>query len=290
MSQFMVAPTDDIMRIFGGDKLFGVFNSPLFASLPDDEPLDESKMLTKRITGVQKQVEGRNFDVRKHILEYDDVLNQHRLVMYGRRNRILENTDIHGEILATLDRVSERLSQSVDLRDDTDGTGNAIGELVQSVNTLAGSQIFSEDQITDLEPEGLHHSILQALTSGLQSIETRISPEDFTHFEKSISLATIDEFWMNHIDKMAHLREEVAFEGYAQKQPLVIYKERAYEKFAELMTEIDYRVIRSLLSAQSFTPVAPVEIPEHLLVLERSPEPEVEIPTLDGSPIVSGGR
>lgn len=88
-SQFLVSPNDDIMRIFGGDKLFSIFNSPIFASIPNDEPLAESGMLAKRITSVQKQVEGRNFDVRKHVLEYDDVVNQHRLVMYSRRNKLL---------------------------------------------------------------------------------------------------------------------------------------------------------------------------------------------------------
>jgi preprotein translocase subunit SecA len=70
------------MRIFGGDKLFSMFNSPFFASLPEDEPLIQSKTLTKRITAIQKQVEGRHFDTRKHVLEYDDVMNQHRLIIY----------------------------------------------------------------------------------------------------------------------------------------------------------------------------------------------------------------
>lgn len=95
----MVSPQDDIMRVFGGDMLSSVFNSPTFASIPDYEPILRSAMLTKRIDGVQKQVEGRNFDIRKHILEYDDVLNQHRLVIYGRRNKILEKSDIHEDIL-----------------------------------------------------------------------------------------------------------------------------------------------------------------------------------------------
>jgi preprotein translocase subunit SecA len=79
------------MRIFGGDKLFSMFNSPFFASLPEDEPLIQSKTLTKRITAIQKQVEGRHFDMRKHVLEYDDVMNQHRLIIYGRRQKMLED-------------------------------------------------------------------------------------------------------------------------------------------------------------------------------------------------------
>ena len=91
-TQFMVSPQDDIMRVFGGDKMFSAFNT-IAASIPDDEPLMESRLLTNRITNVQKQVEGRNFDVRKHVLEYDDVLDQHRRVIYKRRTKILETFD-----------------------------------------------------------------------------------------------------------------------------------------------------------------------------------------------------
>lgn len=91
MSQFLISPNDDIMRIFGGDKLFSMFNSPFFASLPEDEPLIQSKTLTKRITAIQKQVEGHHFDMRKHVLEYDDVINQHRFIVYGKRQKLLED-------------------------------------------------------------------------------------------------------------------------------------------------------------------------------------------------------
>ena len=88
LSQFMLSPQDDIMRIFGGNKLFAILAS--FESHPEGDPLIESNMLMKNITTIQKQVEGRNFDIRKHILEYDDVLNHHRLAIYARRHRILE--------------------------------------------------------------------------------------------------------------------------------------------------------------------------------------------------------
>ena len=86
------------MRIFGGDKLFGVFNSPMFATLPDNEPLAQSGMLTRKVTGVQKQVEGHNFDIRKHILEYDDVMNKHREIIYTRRNKILDSENIDDDV------------------------------------------------------------------------------------------------------------------------------------------------------------------------------------------------
>lgn len=107
LSQFMISPQDDIMRIFGGNRLFSILAS--FESHPENDPLIESKALMRNITTIQKQVEGRNFDIRKHILEYDDVLNQHRLAIYARRNRILEGGDIHGEVVEMIESESERL-------------------------------------------------------------------------------------------------------------------------------------------------------------------------------------
>lgn len=103
------------MRIFGGDKLFGVFNSPMFASLPDDEPLTESGMLTRKVTGVQKQVEGHHFDMRKHVLEYDDVMNKHREIIYTRRNKILESENIHEDLKEMIRNQTEKLVDSLDL-------------------------------------------------------------------------------------------------------------------------------------------------------------------------------
>lgn len=103
----MLSPQDDIMRIFGGNKLFSILES--FESHPEGDPLVESKMLMKNITTIQKQVEGRNFDIRKHILEYDDVLNHHRLAIYSRRSKILSGADIHTEVLEMLKGEVERI-------------------------------------------------------------------------------------------------------------------------------------------------------------------------------------
>ena len=155
LSQFLVAPTDDIMRIFGGDKLFGVFNSPLFASIPEQEPLAKSSLLSRNITGVQKQVEGRNFDIRKHILEYDDVLNQHRLVTYARRNRLLDGLNPHAEVLAAYTRMGERLIQSGLAVSESNGEGNLTESVVIEVNSFAGKNVISEEDITSLDHEEL---------------------------------------------------------------------------------------------------------------------------------------
>jgi preprotein translocase subunit SecA len=241
-SQFLVAPSDDIMRIFGGDKLFSVFNSPMFASIPANEPLAESKMLTSRITTVQKQVEGRNFDLRKHVLEYDDVLNQHRLVMYGRRNKILEGEDISEDVYQMFSNVANSL---VGQRDEEEYSYDA---LIEAVNTFAGSPILTIDDLpASHESEALASSVRDVLVKPLHELEKKVGQEECINFEKRLMLASIDELWMNHIDRMAHLREEVAFEGYAQKQPLVVYKERAYERFVELLHEIEFKVVKALV-------------------------------------------
>ena len=119
-------------------------------------------MLTQRITTVQKQVEGRNFDVRKHILEYDDVLNQHRLVMYGRRNRILENENIHEEVEKMIRAIAEKLVSAVDLTDH-ESEVSPIVTLIAQVNEFAGSEVLTEDDITDPDGEILVLTVTNAL-------------------------------------------------------------------------------------------------------------------------------
>jgi preprotein translocase subunit SecA len=260
LSQFMVSPQDDIMRIFGGDKLFRIFNSAMFASLPDHEPLVESGMLTKRITTVQTQVEGHNFDLRKHVLEYDDVLNYHRLVIYSRRNKILDNQDIHEEILKMVARYAEKLSDSVGedqyLMWDRE-------KFVQQVNDFVGSALVSDAFLDDATTkEELSKKLEEALVVAIDGVRAKVDAERFLEFEKQLTLRSIDELWMNHIDAMAHLREEVAFEGYAQKQPLVVYKERAYEKFIRLLDEIEFKVVKGLLTASPDQKIEQLDINE----------------------------
>lgn len=274
ISQFFVAPTDDIMRIFGGEKLFSIFNSGMFASLPANEPLAQSGMLTSRITGVQKQVEGRNFDVRKHILEYDDVLNQHRLVMYGRRNRILEQETVHEEVETAFSRVIRGVVEKYDFESDS---ATALKELSEEVGVLSGINIHFED-LTSIEEESIILYIEKQFLAPVDALKEKVGEEEFTRFEKQLLLGSIDELWMSHIDRMAHLREEVAFEGYAQKQPLIVYKERAYERFTELISTIDYRLVKGLVSAKDILDLAQKEVEENTLILGRdSASFEVEL-------------
>lgn len=274
LSQFLVSPSDDIMRIFGGDKLFSMFNSPFFASLPEDEPLIQSRTLTKRITAIQKQVEGRHFDMRKHVLEYDDVMNQHRLIIYGRRQKMLEdfakNDDQGSDIDLQIEKIfrdeAERIvmrHQNEEQKIDTEKLSESLGEIMKEIITLKGVDF---DEICE--------EVFALWKRRVEEVQKLFEGRNFDQFQRQIYLAAIDQLWMEHIEKMANLREDVAFEGYNQKQPLLVYQERAYEFFMQMMDEINYRVVRGILSAKADTRVQQVEINLDDLKRINTPEPQ----------------
>lgn len=168
----MIAPSDDIMRIFGGDRLSSVLNSSLAAGTPDDEPIMQSSFITNRITSVQKQVEGRNFDIRKHILEYDDVLNQHRLVMYAKRNRILEGDNIEAEVLAMFDHVAANFVQKIDFNPEF--LQESLAETVRDINHFAGTEILDLEKLDSIEADSLQLIIREALLTPVQELHQKV--------------------------------------------------------------------------------------------------------------------
>ena len=263
LSQFMLSPQDDIMRIFWWNKLFGILAS--FESHPEWDPLIESKMLMKNITTIQKQVEGRNFDIRKHILEYDDVLNHHRLAIYSRRAKILSGADIHTEILEMLKMEVDRI---VDIAQWNESSLDSDGKIriIELINDFAESPVVTMENLATAEDYlSIKMRILSLLWGKIESLRDTGTEEEFAEFERRLTLAAIDELWMNHIDSMAHLREEVAFEWYAQKNPLIIYKERAYDKFVVLINTVWLRVIKGLLTAKPRESIDEVNLEETLL-------------------------
>lgn len=169
-------------------------------------------MLTKNITTIQKQVEGRNFDIRKHILEYDDVLNHHRLAIYSRRARILGGADIHAEVLEMLQSEVERLIR-VAQAEDSEPSIEGMTRVIETVNSFAESEIISLDDIQNASTYSIISERVFSLLSGrIETLRNTGTDEEFSEFERRLTLASLDELWMLHIDSMAHLREEVAFE------------------------------------------------------------------------------
>ena len=265
ITQYLISPNDDIMRIFGWDKLFSVFNSWMFASLPDDEPLAQSGMLTNKVTWVQKQVEWHNFDARKHVLEYDDVINQHRTIIYNKRNKILDAENIDDDIQ---DMVTNQIKKIVLAEIGKVKEDEKINkkEIIKKVNeflwVLAIDDAIEIDDILWMkDPKTIAEYIANIWVDELNKLKEKVKDIDaYYDLERRIVLQSIDNLWMRHIDAMSRLREEVAFEWYAQRQPLVVYKEKAYEKFITLMDELEYKTVKSMFSINQVEEVKQVEI------------------------------
>ncbi len=261
VTQFLISPNDDIMRIFGWDKLFSVFNSPVFATYPENEPLAQSWMLTRKVTGVQKQVEWHNFDVRKHILEYDDVINKHRNIIYTRRDKILNSEDIHEDIKSMVTSQIKSLVQSEVIKENTFNSK----EIVKKVNEFlwikaidSRLELDDVDWIVDINE--LAKYISDIWVDELEKLkEAAVSEKAYTDLESRIVLSSIDELWMRHIDSMSKLRESVAFEWYAQRNPLIVYKEKAFNKFNDLINEIEFKVVKAMFSIKQVEQVEQVE-------------------------------
>lgn len=269
MTQFLISPNDDIMRIFGWDKLFWIFNSPMFASLPDNEPLSQSGMLTRKVTWVQKQVEWHNFDIRKHILEYDDVINKHRTIIYNKRDRILETEQNIEEVDKDIKQmISSQISKIVIAEtwkwEDNFKTEKLIKKIndflwIDAINdTIELDDIYWTNNATNLEKY-----IINIILEEIEKIKKEVTNiNDFYNLERRIILSSIDELWMRHINAMSRLREEVAFEWYAQKDPLVVYKEKAYTKFINLIDELEFKVTKAMFSINKITQVEQIELSE----------------------------
>ncbi len=269
-TQFLISPNDDIMRIFGWDKLFGVFNSPMFASLPDNEPLAQSSMLTRKVTSVQKQVEWYNFDSRKHVLEYDDVMNKHREIIYARRNKALLWENLHEEIKEMIKSQIKSLVIT-----ETSKVWISRENLIKKVNEFLWRNAIDDTlEIQDVEAiknnENLWEYIADIALEEIENLKSKAAnEEEFYELERRIILQSIDELWMSHIDSMARLREEVAFEWYAQRQPLVVYKEKAFGKFEKLLNDIEYKIVKAMFSINQVSQIEQVNIDESLLEMNE---------------------
>jgi preprotein translocase subunit SecA len=263
---FLVSPSDDIMRIFWWDKMFSLFNSSLFASMPDDEPLPSGqKMLTKKITSVQKQVEWHNFDIRKHVLEYDDVINKHRDVIYYKRDNIIDSENIDEDIKRMIVSQVTKLVISEFTKDPNLDKKKLIEKINHFLEVNAINDTTEIDDISAIEtPELASKYISNIALEEFEKIKEKASsPEYFYELERKIVLSSIDELWMRHIDSMSKLREEVAFEWYAQRQPLVVYKEKAYMKFSDLLSELEYKVTKIIFSLDKSQNVEKIIEVEH---------------------------
>ncbi len=270
-SQFFVSMEDDLMRLFGGDRLKAMMER---LNVPEDVPL-QNGMVSRSIESAQKRVEGHHFDVRKHVLQYDNVMNKHREIIYGRRQKILEKlaaaespTDtqspdiasLHDDILASMRREARSivLTHATGTDSDTWNT-KEIAETFAALHPELRARL-SEEKIKAMDDaEKLGEYSAQTVIDLYKEKCTKFESQTTSLAERVITLRSIDTHWMDHIDEMSHLREQVAFAGYAQKDPLIEYQDQAFRKFKELLQNIDTAIVRTLLQID-FAQFAPKQL------------------------------
>ena len=245
MTQFCVSFEDELMVRFGTDSAKALLQKVGF----DGELSIRSKSLSKSIESAQKRVEGNNFDTRKHLLEYDDVLNNQRGIIYDKRNAILDGESIHDMVLKTFyDHieafVKDHINESGEL------TGLDVSEILESTNQNLLKNKLEIKNLDDLDADSLTNTIYETVTEEYEERMKDIPEEVRNEFEKAISLRVIDTHWMEHINEMSILREGIHLRGYGQENPLRAYTAEGYEKFDDLLDTIDTDITRFLLHAE----------------------------------------
>ncbi len=245
-SQFFVSFEDDLMVRFGTDR----FKSILEMAGLDSERNMRSKTISRSVETAQKRVEGNNFDARKHLLQYDDVMGKHREIMYGRRNEILDNENVHDKVL---DNIKEHIDGVV--RRHTNERGVILepecNEIVEYVNeNLLSHTNFKLSEILNKEVNEIINTIYNKVIKEYEDKINELPEEIRNDFEKAISLQVIDHYWMEHINTMDHLREGVSLRGYAQEDPLQAYIREGFELFDVMMNNISKDITLYLLKAE----------------------------------------
>lgn len=245
VSQFCVSFEDDLMVRFGTDKAKGILARAGF----DEDASIRIGMLSKSIESAQKRVEGNNFDIRKTLLQYDDVINQQREYIYEKRNEILDCDSIHETVLETFKNFITDLVNS-HIMPEGYLTENDLNEILEFTNEHLLKRkldlIDIKDRTENELIEYLYERVLKEYDEKLSEIPEEVANE----FEKAISLRVIDTHWMNHINTMSHLREGIGLRSYAQENPLRAYTNEGFELYDELLNTIDQETTMFLLKSE----------------------------------------
>jgi len=251
-SRFYVSVQDDLMIRFGSERMEGIFKTL------GDEAI-ESKTISKAISSAQKRVEGVNFDARKTLLQYDDVLRQQREVMYDQRNYILDNEDVHKVIRDMFQRViSDTVAAHVDPASRSRDVNAS--ELMKSLEHLGFAGVTSEEELKGKSVEDLSGMLMD---KAWKAYDEKIDPvrEQIKPFEREMSLRIIDRAWVGHIDTMSKLRDGIGLRSYAQDNPLQAYVSEGYTLFETMMSSIAQEIVAYCMNLKVVQAPANPEVP-----------------------------
>jgi preprotein translocase subunit SecA len=250
-SRFYLALDDDLLRIFGGERITGFMEK---LGMQEGEPIEHG-LISRAIENAQSKVEGHNFDIRKHLIEYDDVMNQQREVIYGQRREILMGKDLRPAIM---DMILETAGRIADVH--TAEKGHAEYWDLKAISDAVYKQFnFRPDRMTPetvaaMTPEDLAELIRAEAVRAYEARETAIGAETYRRLEHFFMLQTVDNLWKDHLLSMDHLKEGIGLRGYAQQNPLLVYKKEGFEMFQNLMDRIEEETLGILFRIQLAAP------------------------------------
>lgn len=251
-SQFFVALEDDLMRIFGGEQISKLMT---FFNFPEDQPLSAG-MVTRAIESAQQKVEGHNFDIRKHLVEYDDVLNKQREIVYGLRRQILQAFEGDGSAMESLiDEKIRALIAEFAVQTGAVDKNEQEGEIMENLHKDVGVSFrLSADEVKQAFASGSEEQIAEALYDLVRShIDTKkreAGEEMWVRVVRYICLSAVDNLWTEHLTAIEDLREGINLRGYGQLDPLVEYKNEAFKLFESLMRLLDSEIVRGIMYVQ----------------------------------------
>ena len=247
-TRFYISLEDDLMRLFGGERVQAAMER---MNIDEDMPI-ESKMLTRSIQQAQTTVESRNFQARKSVLEYDDVMNKQREIIYGQRRQVLEGMDVKDVIMNMMNTSITHLVQNafsgVQHLDMT-----SCQELLRQVEGVYFPKYavrFSQEQLDAMDAQAVTDAFTQAAAGYYQQKEDEFTAPVMREVERVVLLRVVDEYWMEHIDAMSDLRQGIRLRAYAQTDPIIAYKKESLEMFEEMIAAIQDETVRRLYSVR----------------------------------------
>ncbi|MCL2839270.1 MAG: preprotein translocase subunit SecA [Defluviitaleaceae bacterium] len=253
-SRFYISAEDDLLRLFGGDRMKRIMS---IGGLDEDDVLEHG-MLTKVIENAQKKVEGNNFGIRKHLLQYDRVMNEQREVIYGERNKVIEGADLRDSIMNMLKGVTSRAVDQFTAEGDTpeEWDINGLNENLMPILHRPALEL-TRDELDSITKEQIKERLLEIGKALYAKREAEITPDRMREVERVIMMRAIDKRWMDHIDEMDQMRQGISLRSYAQRDPLVEYKFLSYDMFEDMSNNIQRDTIFGMFNVAITTEQQP---------------------------------
>ena len=247
-TRFYLSLEDDVMRLFGSDRIKGMMET---MGLDEDTPID-AKILSGAIENAQKNVESRNYQTRKNVLEYDDVMNTQRQVIYGQRSQVLEGEDLQQQVAHMMEVVAER-NVNAAFGEQAHISRSDFLSLLSHFDGICfpkGAWSYTDEALATLTKEQAAADLLSIMKTYYQKKEAALTTPVMRELERVVTLRVVDEYWMDHLDAMTDLRQGIGLRAYGQNDPVVEYKREGYEMFENMIDSIREEIVRRMFLVQ----------------------------------------